>query len=79
MGNILNKITKKRCLKCGETYDRIKTQKVIMNNRVYEICPKCAWDLEVWFHTQPVQFGDENISVIPEMAVTNGEEEEGAE
>ena len=79
MGNIMNKITKKKCLKCGETYSRLETQKVtINNNKVYEICSKCAWDLEVWFHTKPVQFGDENISVIPEMAVTNGEEE-GAE
>lgn len=72
---MLNKIMKKKCLKCGETYSRLETQKVIMNNKVYEICPKCAWDLEVWFHTCPVQFGDENISVIPEMSVTDGEGE----
>ena len=78
MGNIMDKITKKRCLKCGESYSRLETQKVVINNnKVYEICPKCAWDLEVWFHTTPIQFGDENIRVT-EMAVTNGEEE-GAE
>lgn len=74
---MINKLLKKSCMKCGKETKRSELEKVqfVNKNMVYELCPDCSWDLQVYLHTKPLQFGDEHVSVIPEMCVTDGEGE----
>lgn len=75
---MFNGLLKKKCDKCGKETKRTELEGVafVSKNMRYDLCSDCAWDLQVWMHQKPLQFGDEsNISVIPEMCVTDGEGE----
>lgn len=54
----MKNILKKECGKCRKQVMKSAIQPVTVNQRVYSLCPECAWDLECWMHQQPLQFGD---------------------
>ena len=46
------------CTKCNKTIKKSEAQQILVNQRIYQVCKACAWDLECWLHQAPLQFGD---------------------
>ena len=60
---LISKITNGECAKCEKLVKRDKLTPVQFDGKIRYLCPECSWDLEKWFHTMPLQFGDEQKAV----------------
>ena len=56
--SLIKKICTTKCAKCGGDMKRTEVHTVLVDQRPYQVCKDCAWDVETFLHQTPLAYGD---------------------
>lgn len=56
--SLIKKVFKTECVRCGKDVPRTEVHPVLVDQRPYQLCKECCWDVEMFVHQTPLAYGD---------------------